>query len=436
MGGVACGEFAPPQLVPVERLLKSAQSWLQAHPADADAHYTLARIRYLAFARGAVNVPAFGETADGGKPSVAGNWAFAFDLYEARKKRAEELALQDIGERGPLPAPEKASAFEEARGRRARQLEEHDWQPRGNLPEEEMIAHAAAALAEFREAIRLDPKNGLFVLGLASLNEQFADWAAEQTPRGLAPGLRALSIASARENYLRAFRLAIAGDAGLPFLPASGLPSLVSHEAGGAYVRLVEREHTKLKGQERANLDEVRSGLRKLKKIRLGAITPIVFSLTASPRLDALIALRQRVSFDLRGYGARERWPWVRPRTALLVWDPECRGAITSARQLFGSYSFEIFRRDGYEALAALDEDGDGRLAGDELHGIRAWFDANGDGRSEPGEVRDLCELGIVAIATRATAKDGIHPTNPRGLTLSDGRTLATWDWIARPARH
>jgi hypothetical protein len=271
----ARGEFTPPHLAPVDRLLKSAQTYLAAHAGEADAHYTLGRIHYLAFARGAQSIPVFRDAADGGKPAVASDWAISFELYEARKERADELAFRDIGERGPRPSPEKASAFEEARGKRARQLEEQDWHPRGNLPAGEMISHAAAALAEFREAGRLDPKNGAYVLAIASLNEQFTRWAAGQKLPNLPPDLRATSLAVARENYLRAFRLAIGGDLASGTLPPSGPASLVSYEAGNAFIRLADRDRTKLKMTEKAGIDEVKAGLKKLKKLRVGAIPPL-----------------------------------------------------------------------------------------------------------------------------------------------------------------
>lgn len=275
LAGSVRGEFVPPHLVPADRLIKSTRAYLAAHPADADAHYTLGRIHYLAFVRGAQSVPVLREGGEGGKPAVASDWAISFELYEARKQRADELAFQDIGERGPRPSSEKASAFEEARGKRARQLEEQDWYPRGDLPSGEMIAHAAGALAEFREASRLDPKNGSYVLAIASLNEQFARWSAGQKLATLPNDLRALSVAAAREGYLRAFRLAYSTEAALGTMPSSGPASLVSHEAGNAFVRLADRERAKLKPPDKAALDEVKAGLKKLKKLRVGSIPPL-----------------------------------------------------------------------------------------------------------------------------------------------------------------
>jgi hypothetical protein len=429
----AKAKFVQPQSAPVERLLHNAQAYRDAHPADADACYTLARIHYLAFSAGSSTVPALKDSDDGGKPSIPDDWMIGFDLYEARQKHASELAAKDLRDRNPKAPSE---TLEEARGRRGRQLEEQNWRPKGELAANAMLAHATAAVAGFRDAMRLDPKNGLYPLGMACLSEEFADWNASQKPANLTPELRALNHAAARAAYLQAFRLAITGDARLPELPATGIASLISKEAGDAFVRLAERDHARLGPGDRAALAEVKAGLAKLKKIRLGAITPIVFSLHPPAHLRSLLAPRKRVAFDLRGYGRRERWPWVKPGAAFLVWDPESRGNITSARQLFGGYTFEIFRKDGFEALAALDNDGDGQLTGDELQGVRVWIDANGDGQCEPCEVHDLCEFGITSIAVRATSHDGPHPANLHGIALRDGGTLPMWDWIARPVRR
>jgi hypothetical protein len=36
----------------------------------------------------------------------------------------------------------------------------------------------------------------------------------------------------------------------------------------------------------------------------------------------------------------------VKPHLRFLAWNPDNNGQITSARQLFGGYTFEIFWRD------------------------------------------------------------------------------------------
>ena len=85
------------------------------------------------------------------------------------------------------------------------------------------------------------------------------------------------------------------------------------------------------------------------------------------------------------------------------MWDPGHTGVIKDGRQLFGSRTWWIFFRDGYEALSVLDDNRDGRLTGGELEGIAVWVERNGDGASQAGEVLTLEEARIESIGVRAT---------------------------------
>lgn len=353
------------------------------------------------------------------------------------------------------------------------------WTAPDALSDEEMVRHVFEALSGFWRAIQLEqapgakpapqpppgpgggaiaaPREGLYQLGLASLLEQFADWKSlkppevrfevNPTPPGTAKEgnafpptvsvkqLHLVDHREARDAYLIAFRSGFRADRLLARKPISGLGSLVSVEAGHGFLRLATKDpEASTAGTEISKaVAEVKAGLAEVARLPFGAITPIIFPLVPTASIDTLLAPDAVVDFDLRGYGPAERWPWVKPHTAILVWDPLRTAGITSAHQLFGSYTFEIFQENGYEALAALDDNRDGVLRGEELAGIRAWLDSNGDGRSNPSEVRDLSELGIAAIEVRATTSEGPHPMNPRGIHLKNGGTLPTWDWMAEP---
>ena len=145
--------------------------------------------------------------------------------------------------------------------------------------------------------------------------------------------------------------------------------------------------------------------------------------------LAGLLAPGRIVRFDLAGDGRPERWPWVAPETGILVWDPRGTGQIVSGRQCFGSSTWSMFWKDGYEPLAALDNDTDGWLAGEELHGLAVWQDRDGDGQSDPGEVRQLAAAGVERIATRAAGRHDGVPYHPGGIRLRDGTALPTYDW-------
>jgi hypothetical protein len=69
-----------------------------------------------------------------------------------------------------------------------------------------------------------------------------------------------------------------------------------------------------------------------------------------------------------------------------------------------------MFWRDGFEPLAALDDNRDGKLTGSEISGI---------GVSDPGEVVPAEQFGIVEI--------DVHGG---GITLRDGTVLPMFDWV------
>jgi hypothetical protein len=164
-------------------------------------------------------------------------------------------------------------------------------------------------------------------------------------------------------------------------------------------------------------------------------VTPIVISLDDGKYLADLLDPNARVKFDLDATASGATWPWLKPSTGLLVWDPDRKGKITSGRQLFGSVSWWMMFENGYDALSALDDNRDDELRGHELTGIGVWFDRNTNGVSDAGEVTPIDQLGIAALSTRTTATDDRSPMNPRGLTMADGRVLPTWDWVTEPVQ-
>jgi hypothetical protein len=103
---------------------------------------------------------------------------------------------------------------------------------------------------------------------------------------------------------------------------------------------------------------------------------------------------------------------------------------------MFGGVTFWLFWETGYDALASLDDDGDGVLAGAELKGLAIWHDANGDGVCDRGEMKPLSEYSIVAVSCRFE-RDPSHPDrvafSPRGVAFRDGRTRPTFDLILKP---
>lgn len=336
----------------------------------------------------------------------------------------------------------KIAAESAAIDRWEKKLAAQHWTPATSLPIREMVKHASIAIDEIHNALKLSPENPRYLLMLASLTEDVATWCEERALKPVPKALRPLTYEAAKANFLWAFRAAKARD---PKLTYGSDNAIVAREAGDGYLRLAHGKADPPPSDVNSTrtVGEVESGMQSIDRQApksnpndeiITLVTPIVFSLNPTGLLDDLLAPHAVVDFDLCGYGPHQRWPWVRPTTGFLVWDPLRTGRIVSGQQLFGGYTFQLFRRDGYEALAALDDNGDGVLDGAELRGIRVWFDRNSNGRCDPGEVVDLEDLGIVAIAVHATVHEGRSPMNPTGLRLVDGQALPTWDWTTSPA--
>jgi hypothetical protein len=107
--------------------------------------------------------------------------------------------------------------------------------------------------------------------------------------------------------------------------------------------------------------------------------------------------------FDLAGREASVATDWVSPETPWLAFDRDGNGSIDDGRELFGSMTaLPDGQRapNGFVALAALDDDGDGRItAHDASFGrLLVWRDANQDRRSEPGELTSAEDAGLVSI--------------------------------------
>lgn len=261
--------------------------------------------------------------------------------------------------------------------------------------------HLAKARARYEELVVLEPKNALAHLGLA--------WTLEQAGQ----------LEAAVAAYRSAFREAWATESKLTHLGLHSRP--IAAEAASL---LKPRLDPKRDGKEIAELDRAVSYLASLNR----PVTPIVVPLVDRATLADVLVAGSAVRFDLDGSGQPRMWGWVGPDAALLVWDPASSGSVTSGLQLFGSVSWWTFWRDGYEAMAALDDDGDGRLAGAELEGLALWRDHDGDGVSDPGEVQGVRRHGIVALATRATPVAGVLMAED-GVVFGDGVARPTWDW-------
>lgn len=122
--------------------------------------------------------------------------------------------------------------------------------------------------------------------------------------------------------------------------------------------------------------------------------TPLVVAFDNQP-IEFVAAGRERFAFA-PGEPVATDWPTA--ATPWIALDLDGDGAITSGAELFGSstaLSNGTTARNGFEALAALDANGDGTLdARDPMFAkLVLWSDHNGDRHSTPDELRPLASV-------------------------------------------
>jgi len=269
--------------------------------------------------------------------------------------------------------------------------------------------HLKAAIRRYEAALALDPQNLTARLGYAWVLQQAGDkqraiseyrrlieqaWPTEQKVKGLMPTQR-----------------------------------LYTPEAVGYLIPLLDSE------RDAAEIKDLRSKQEQLQRLPR-AITPIAIPLEDDLPSHAILDPLARVRFDADGSGLAREWTWLTRDAGWLVYDAQDRGEISSALQWFGNVTFWLFWSNGYEALRALDDNGDGELAGAELQHLAIWHDRNRNGLSEAGEVRPVASHGIVALSCTYVHGDGSRfaAVSSRGVQLSDGRTRPTYDVILKHA--
>lgn len=435
--------------VPIERLIENLSQRVKDHPRDAAVHFALARVHSLAFA-------AHGQTT----------------LVSLEEEDKDKLP-------GELPWDSVVL-----------------W-PSGDEITKGGITHYHQSVHHYRQAVRFEPDHARAWLGLGYLLHRGAEhalaigrpdgaelksslspeeigryraWLVElgseddavrdAATKGLRDALPRSSVvlvqgrrdggerqaealrtilahwyrSMAREALERVVELRFEADAAREEAYVGG-DELLADEAARYLIELTELEPpSEERDQRLAKLREQRASLARVPRWE----TPIVFPLDRPRPLVELLPAGRSASFDLDGDGVLGHWPWVSADTGLLVWDPDGDGSVNSGQDLFGTRTWWIGWRDGYAALDALDDDGDDLLTGAELDGLAVWVDRDGDAVSDPGEVRPMHELGLLAITTRPDARREPSALDARapaiasaraGLLRTDGSRLPTYDW-------
>ncbi len=422
----AFGEWKiSPKDVPVERLLENARAYLRRRPDDGQGHYVLGRLHSMAFALGKDQLtvasapgpldrtlPTFVpwesvlSKRTGGAPKVLTGKQLVHLEASIRNYRQAVDLWSAVPKEKPKTEPEK---------------------PKEGDKEKASAEPAAVARAMLGQAWMLEEAATLqdaFAKGVASEDFKKLDKGDREAVAKLAADSRDWQ-AQSLEGYRGVYRLMADKDKRRGFAGPQA-DTLMSADAATAIVRILGARKTNF--DEREEIGQMKAHLGHVAAIGR-VVTPIIFPALSPQPLDRLLDAGKVVDFDLAADGLGRRWPWLRSDACLLVWDPQGTGQVRDGRQLFGSVTWWIFWDDGYQPLAALDDDGDGYLAGKELAGLAAWQDRNGNGRSDTGEVVPIGQRGIRRIAAHSQGREQGVPANARGIELESGAWLPTYDW-------
>ena len=172
--------------------------------------------------------------------------------------------------------------------------------------------------------------------------------------------------------------------------PSAGPTRRPIESAGSRHISTHEQKHEERKRQLLKDLEDERR-----------AVCPLVLSFDGED--VSFDSMEQENTFDLGGSIPCLARDWPTASTPWLVRDLNGNGTIDGGHELFGAGTQlpdGSFAEHGFEALAQLDEDGDGWITPlDSAHGsLLVWSDQNGNRRADPGELQSLEELGILAI--------------------------------------
>jgi tetratricopeptide (TPR) repeat protein len=268
----------------------------------------------------------------------------------------------------------------------------------------------AKAIGYYKEALTLDKEHLPSQLGLA--------WALEQKKEKEA----------AMKAYREVVEKAWEKDGKAKFGPLGG--NFITAEAAGYLMAMLDTD------KDKEEITALKDKIAYLKKLPT-PITPIAIPLKDNLTAKECLALDAKVSFNLDGTGLDQRWGWLTPNAAWLVYDPRGTGKVTSGREMFGNVTFWLFWQNGYEPLAALDDNRDGTLRENELKGLALWHDANSNGVADGGEVKPLSAWNIVGLGCRATTSNdpNVAAWSANGVLFRDGTTRPSFDVIVPKQR-
>ena len=168
-------------------------------------------------------------------------------------------------------------------------------------------------------------------------------------------------------------------------------------------------------------------------------LDPLALDLNGDGKIGTL-PLARGVHFDMDNSGFAEKLSWIAPEDGLLVNLADGATRVSNGSQLLGNEtrlpSGEL-AADGFEALAALDDNGDGKVDAQDaaFAHLRVWQDKNSDGIASADELFTLESLGIFSLATAYDAStwtdaNGVEHRGEGAFAMKDAGGLMQTLWF------
>jgi hypothetical protein len=171
---------------------------------------------------------------------------------------------------------------------------------------------------------------------------------------------------------------------------------------------------------------------------QLTKLTPIALDLDGNG--VRTVSANAGAVFDVNADGQAESVGWLSTSDAWLALDRNGNGLIDDGSELFGSGTTlpdGSKALDGFAALRVLDTNHDGVIDAHDagFSSLSVWVDANGNAKTDAGELRTLSQAGIDALSLVAKPTAIIDQGNLIGLmgsyTTTDGQTHEMADvWL------
>jgi hypothetical protein len=387
--------------VPVERVIANLEKRLAKAPGDYDLIFTIGRAYALAYAKATdklemskdLDIPDLPEQVIGGVPTKgSAKGVLSPEKRKAYLKKAIEFYRKGISLKAKI----------------------HE----SRLRQEQLgLAWSLQQLGEKNEALKLYRE--VFDGAVADMKKQ-----KKTNPTGY-EYIGSEYLAAETSIYLQQLLDPIRDKKALEAVKKE-TPKNVVFKDDGTVIQTIDDEETKTPKKNKSDWSGLGIGEEKHR-----LITPVLIPLTTNSQLASLVDPKAKIAFDLDGSGVKKSWGWTKPTAGWLVYCPGGRAsAVESGLSFFGSVTFWLFWRNGYEAMCSLDDNGDGELAGVELNDICVWNDSNSDGIVDDGEITPAKSWRIKALdCRRVEYKDGM-PWIPNGVTLESGEVRPSYDWI------